>query len=93
MFALDTILAGHYAPVMGNTLKAIRRGIKAGVNAMQHPHHSRFQAGGQTVVCSHCGNDTFDLIGVAGMSIAGFGIECSKCTHIEYFTSKPCPLG
>jgi hypothetical protein len=74
---------------MSNTIKAIRRGIKAGVNSMQHPQHGHFQAGGKTIVCSHCGNDSFDYIGVAGISIAGYGIACSKCTHVQYFTSAP----
>ena len=74
---------------MGNTIKAIRRGIKATVAAVQHPTAHQFQAGGKTIVCSHCGHDGFDLVGVAGISIAGYGIECSKCTHIQYFRKKP----
>ena len=78
---------------MSNTIKAIRRGIKAGVNAMQNPQHDHFQAAGKTIVCSHCGNDSFDYIGVGGFSIAGYGIECSKCTHVEYFISAPSKIG
>jgi hypothetical protein len=78
---------------MGNTIKALRRGIKAGVDAVQHPRAHQFQAAGKTVVCPHCGNDAFDLVGVAGISIAGYGIVCSKCTHILYFTKKPRQLG
>jgi hypothetical protein len=74
---------------MSNTIKAIRRGIKAGVNSMQNPQPNHFQAGGKAIVCSHCGNDSFDYIGVAGISIAGYGIACSKCTLVEYFTSAP----
>ncbi len=74
---------------MGNTIKAIRRGIKAGVSAIQNPHPHQFQAGGKIVACSHCGNDTFELVGVAGLSYAGYGIECSKCSHIQYFRKKP----
>jgi hypothetical protein len=77
---------------MGNTIKAIRRGIKAGVNAM-HSQARRFQAGGKTVVCSHCGNDTFESVGLGGISFAGSGIACSRCTHIEYFTTTPYDLG
>jgi 4-hydroxy-3-methylbut-2-en-1-yl diphosphate synthase IspG/GcpE len=78
---------------MGNTIKAIRRGIKAGVDAVQNPHANQFQAGGKTISCPHCGNNAFDLVGVAGISIAGYGIECSKCTHIQYFRKKPRQIG
>jgi hypothetical protein len=77
---------------MSNTIKALRRGIKAGVNAMQNPKHDRFQAAGKTIVCSHCGNDSFDFIGLSGFSFAGYGIECAKCTHVEYFTSSPAKI-
>ena len=77
---------------MGNTIKAIRRGIKAGVNAIQNPKHHQFQAGGKTVACSQCGNDTFDVVGVTGRTFAGYGIECSQCTHIEYFSEQPSKL-
>jgi hypothetical protein len=30
---------------------------------------------------------------VVGISIAGYGITCSKCTHVEYFTSAPSKIG
>ena len=78
---------------MSKTIKAIGRGIKAGVSAMHNHQHDHFQAGGKTIVCSHCGNDSFDYIGVAGVSIAGYAIACSKCTHVEYFTSAPSRIG
>ena len=77
---------------MNNTIEAIRRGIEAGVNAMQNPQPHHFQAAGKSIVCSHCGHDSFDLVGVAGMSLAGHGIKCAKCTHIEYFGSEPSPV-
>lgn len=82
-----------YALAMSNTTKAIGRGIKPGINAMQNPLHDHFQAGGKTIVCSHCGSDSFDYIGVAGISIAGYGIGCSKCSHFEHFTSAPSRIG
>ena len=85
----DTPAPEPYALVMSNTIKAIRRGIKAGVNSMQNPQHNQFQAGGKIIVCSHCGNDSFDYIGVSGISIVGYGIACSKCTLVQYFTSAP----
>jgi len=74
---------------VSNTIKALRRGIKAGVDAMQDsvPHH--FEAAGKTIVCPHCGSDSFASFGVVGLSLAGFGIQCSKCTRIEYFASPP----
>ncbi len=74
---------------VSNTIDALRRGIKAGVDAMQSSQPGRFQAGGKTIVCSHCGNDTFEQVGVAGVSFAGYGVACSKCSHIEYFRSEP----
>ena len=78
---------------MGNTIKALRRGIKAGVESMAHPTHSRFEAGGKRVVCSHCGNTTFDWVGVLGISHAGYGIQCSNCTHLEYLGNRPREVG
>lgn len=58
---------------MGNTIKAIRRGIKAGVEAAQNSSPPQFEAGGKSILCSHCGNTHFYLVGVAGISIAGYG--------------------
>jgi hypothetical protein len=59
---------------------------------MHNPQLHRYQAAGKTIICSHCGNDSFDLVGVAGISFAGHGIKCSKCTHIEYFGTEPSPI-
>jgi hypothetical protein len=74
---------------VSNTIKALRRGIKAGVDAMHDPAPHHFQAAGKTVVCSHCGSDSFTSLGVVGLSLAGFGLKCSKCTRLEYFASQP----
>jgi hypothetical protein len=74
---------------VSNTIKALRRGIKAGVDAVQHPAPHHFQAAGKTIVCSHCGSDSFASFGVVGLSLAGFGLQCSKCTRLEYFASQP----
>jgi hypothetical protein len=56
---------------------------------MQHPTPGRFQAAGKTIVCPPCGNDSFTSFGVVGISLAGYGIQCSKCTRLEYFASPP----
>ena len=71
---------------MGKTLNAVRRGIKA---AMHAPPSYKFQAAGKTILCSHCGSDAFNWVGVAGISYAGYGVKCSRCTHIEYFGERP----
>jgi hypothetical protein len=74
---------------MGNTIRAIRRGIKAGVDAVQNPHGYSFEAAGKTIVCPHCDTKSFNWVGVAGISVAGYGLECSHCTHLLYFARRP----
>ena len=78
---------------MSNTINALRRGMKAGVAAMQDSVPHRFEAAGKTIVCPHCGSDSFASFGVVGLSLAGFGLQCSKCTRIEYFASQPSQIG
>ncbi len=75
---------------MNRTLSAVRKGIKA---ALHPPTSFRYEAGGKIVVCSHCGSDAFDWVGVAGISYAGYGVKCVRCTHIEYFGKRPRQLG
>jgi hypothetical protein len=71
---------------MNKTLNAVRRGIKA---AMKPPRSHRYEAAGKTIVCSHCGHDLFELVGVAGLTAAGYGIYCACCSHAEYFVNRP----
>jgi hypothetical protein len=71
---------------MSKTLNAVRRGIKAALNA---PPSHQYQAAGKTIVCSHCGSDAFERVGVAGISYAGHGVQCCRCSHIEYFGKRP----
>jgi hypothetical protein len=77
---------------MSNALKTLRRADEAGVDAMQSSAPHRFQAAGKTIVCSHCGSDLFASFGVVGLSLAGYGLQCSKCTRLEYFASQPTQL-
>ena len=77
---------------MSNTLKTLRRGVEAGVDATQSSAPHRFQAAGKTIVCSHCGGDLFASFGVVGLALAGYGLQCSKCTRLEYFASQPTQL-
>jgi len=77
---------------MSHTLKTLRRGDEAGVDATQSSAPHRFQAAGKTIVCSHCGSDLFASFGVVGLSLAGYGLQCSKCTRLEYFASQPTQL-
>jgi hypothetical protein len=71
---------------MNKTIKALRRGIKAAIG----PERSeRFEVCGKVVICSHCGSDGFRRYGVLGASYGGYGLECFRCSHIEYFGKKP----
>ena len=74
---------------MGNTFDAITRGVKAGVAAVKEATPHRFEVAGKVVVCAHCGNDTFNEVGVLGVSFGGYGISCTRCTRIEYFLKAP----
>ena len=76
---------------MNKTIKAIRRGVKA---ALAGPGPQSFQAGGKTIVCSHCGGEGFvpyDLAKYATQALLReqYGLECSGCGHLELFTKKP----
>ena len=77
---------------ISNTLETLRRGVEAGVDATQSSAPDRFQAAGKTIVCCHCGSDLFASFGVVGLSLAGYGLQCSKCTRLEYFASQPTQL-
>ena len=79
---------------MKTTIKAIQRGVKA---ALAGPKPQRFQAGGKTIACSHCGGESFashDLSRLAseGLLREHYGLECSTCSHLEFFTKKPTEL-
>lgn len=79
---------------MKTTIKAIQRGVKA---ALAGPKPQRFQAGGKTIACSHCGGESFaphDLSRLAseGLLREHYGLECSTCSHLELFTKKPTEL-
>jgi hypothetical protein len=71
---------------MNKTLKAVRRGIKAAFNP---PPSHKFQAAGKIIACSHCGSEGFEWAGVAGISYAGYGVKCCRCSHVEYFGKRP----
>jgi hypothetical protein len=71
---------------MNKTLNAVRRGIKA---ALKAPRTHKYEAAGKTIVCSHCGSDDFEWVGVGGISYAGYGVKCDRCSHIEYFGKRP----
>ena len=84
--------AGYSArPFMNKTIKAIERGVKA---ALAGPGPQGFQAGGKTIVCSHCGGEGFvpfdlDKWAAQGMLREQHGLECFACGHLELFTKKP----
>jgi hypothetical protein len=78
---------------VNNIINALQRGVKTGVDAMQDSVPHRFEAAGKTIACPHCGSESFVSFGVVGLSLAGFGIQCSKCTRIQYFASHPSQIG
>jgi hypothetical protein len=75
---------------MSKTVNAVRRAVKAGFKAASGaPSVQRFQAGGKPVVCTHCGAEGFQRYGPLGATFGGYGLECSSCSHIEYFGKRP----
>jgi hypothetical protein len=46
-------------------------------------------ANANPVVCTQCGSDGFHRYGPIGVTFGGYGLECSNCTHIEYFSKRP----
>ena len=80
-------LQGH---LMSKTVNAVRRAVKAGIKAASGaPSAHKYQAGGKTVVCTHCSGDGFQRYGPLGATFGGYGLECSHCSHIEYFGMRP----
>jgi hypothetical protein len=82
----------HYlqGQLMSKTVNAVRRAVKAGIKAASGaPSALKYQAGGKTVVCSHCSGDGFHRYGPLGATFGGYGLECSRCSHIEYFGKRP----
>lgn len=80
-------LQGH---LMSNTVNAVRRAVKAGIKAASGaPSTYKYQAGGKTVICTQCNTDGFQRYGPLGATFGGYGLECSNCSHIEYFGKRP----
>jgi hypothetical protein len=76
---------------MKTTIKAIKRGVKA---ALAGPKPHGFVAGGKTVACSHCGRKDFvpydmENFPWEGLLKQNYGLECSACSHLEFFSKKP----
>jgi len=75
---------------MSKTVNAVRRAVKAGLKAASGvPSPEKFRAGGKTIICTHCGSDDFEPYGPLGATFGGYALECSKCSHIEYFGKRP----
>ena len=80
---------------MGNFLKAVVKGVKAGIEGANSP--SCFEIAGKQVVCPHCGGDEFHR-GVSRVDRTLFtnevpGIDdgvttltCAACGRIEWFS-------
>jgi len=76
---------------MNKTLKALERGIRAGVKAVSDPSgiHKKYEAAGKRIVCSHCGADDFESpAGTVGL-FSGYVLQCSRCGHLECFGREP----
>ncbi len=75
---------------MNKTLNAMRRAVKAGIKAASgNASGQAYQANGKRITCSICGSDGFLRYGPLGETFGGYGLECSTCSHIEYFCKRP----
>ena len=62
----------------------------AGINAASgKPSPRRFHALGKAVTCTQCGGDRFEPYGALGVTFGGYALECSQCSHLEYFGKRP----
>jgi hypothetical protein len=74
---------------MNKTLKALEKGMKAGVKAAREfSEPKQYKVIGKIVICSHCSNDMFTNFTWFALRI-GFGLQCTQCTHVEYFVKEP----
>jgi hypothetical protein len=70
---------------MANTMKALKRAVKA----VAAKPFVRYRAGDTPVICSQCRGDTF-YPSISGFrSVAGFSLQCERCSHLEYFQKRP----
>jgi hypothetical protein len=73
---------------MPNTMKALQRAAKAAMTKS----YVQFTAEGTPVICSQCRGDKFYVSVPSLRNIAGFSLECERCSHLEYFQKKPTEL-
>lgn len=83
---------------MRKIITAIQRGIDAARETPSRqqdiPSPQKFQAGGKTVSCSHCGEQDFlryelEKTASRGLLHETWGLQCSKCGHLEFFAKWP----
>jgi hypothetical protein len=78
-------------PYMNKTLKALQRGIKAGVMAASEPPPApqKYEAAGKRILCSHCGADDFESPPGLVVVFSKYVLQCSQCGHLECFGKQP----
>lgn len=83
-------------------MKKLSRALKAGVTEFAASFGpARFSAGGKTVRCPHCENDTFNqheallnttgatLVNLDWLNKSGTALICEKCGLIQWYGKKP----
>jgi len=72
---------------MNKTIRALRRGVKAGVKAASEPINtqSKYKSAGQQIRCSQCGNDVFEPGPPFAGIFSGPVLQCTHCSHLEFF--------
>jgi hypothetical protein len=70
---------------MANTIKALKRAAKA---AVAKPF-VRYMAGSTPVICSQCRGDMFYASAFGLRHLAGYSLQCERCSHLEHFQKQP----
>ena len=70
---------------MSRNIEALQRAAKAFVAKP----FVRFTVGDISVICSQCRGDRFYLSTPSIRKIAGYSLECARCSHLEYFQKRP----
>lgn len=73
--------------IMNKTLKALKRGAKAGVKAASEPisRHHKYSASGHRIHCSQCACEVFEPGPPFSGILSGPVLQCVECSHLEFF--------
>lgn len=83
---------------MADFLKAVAKGVRAGVSAARETKPARIEVAGRPVTCPHCANQTFfqrvSNWVAPGSALAGentLTLTCEKCGRMEWFCVAVAP--